>query len=106
MLDAVRVRNGLTSGQVITLPQPADPFDGLGDFAIAPESFEMMQARVGERLWRERALAAEMNIRQVEAVLCRPLKKYSKAELLRLIGIAVDAAAALERRLFREGITE
>ncbi len=86
--------------------QPADPFDGLGDFEIAPESFEMMQLREGERMWRERALAAEMNIRQVEAVLCRPLKKYSKADLLRLIGIAMDAAAALDRRLFREGITE
>jgi hypothetical protein len=98
--------DGTILDRLIHAVEPADPFDGLGDFEVEPESFELMQARVAERMWRERALAAEMTTRQVEAVLSRPLKKYSKADLLRLIGIAVDAAGALDRRLFREGITE
>lgn len=84
----------------------ADPFDGLADFEYSPESFEMMRLREAERVWRDTALAAQSCLHQALHVLDRPLAKYKKADLLRLIGIAQDTLLAFEQRLFRAGRTE
>lgn len=105
MVQLVGVSDGLTNRQVITNETP-DPFDGLGDFEYAPESFEMMQLREAERIWRDKAFAAESCLHQALHVLDRPLTKYKKADLLRLIGIAQDTLLAFEQRLFRAGRTE
>lgn len=88
------------------IEQPDDPFDGLGDFEYSSESFEMMQLREAERIWRDKALAAESCLHQALHVLDRPLKHYKKADLLRLIGIAQDTLLAFEQRLFRAGRVE
>lgn len=83
-----------------------DILDGRGDFEVTPESFEMAQLREAERMWRERALAAEGTLRQVRLALSQPLKKCKKADLEKLIGVTLDVVDSNDWSLFSKGITE
>jgi len=85
VLDQGKVRE-----EWVERSQPADPFSGLGDFEIASESFEMLQAREAERVWRERALAAEMSLRLIAAWL--PAKKTPKKDLDKYVRMSREEA--------------
>lgn len=94
----------------IAVPENAPPigdlFEAMADFEIHPLAFELWKAREAERVWRDKALAAESCLHQALHVLDRPLSKYKKADLVRLVGIAQDTLLAFEHRLFLVGRTE
>lgn len=77
--------------------QPADPFDGQGDFEYGTQAFERMQSRVAEL--GAQVAAADGALRNVAAILDRPLSKLSKKDLIVLIQAAQDAVADAKEQM-------
>ena len=76
----------LGSPSITTPPEldpPPDPFQGMGDFDIHPLAAENFALREAERVWRERAIKAELSLTLIAAWL--PAKKTPAKELQKLV---------------------
>ena len=83
-MGIIETTSALPTIQVVTIDTNVttgapDPFDGQGDFNHHPLERELATMREAERVWRERALRAELSLMLVAAWL--PTKKVSKADL-------------------------
>ena len=90
--ELLRVYPNHTVGQLVTpvCEQPADPFNGCGDFEVHPLAFELMQERAARRLLMADVMDYVTQAGNVIALLDRPLSKMTKKDLIGLIRIAQD----------------
>lgn len=106
LVDQQRIEQGLKrqfaeiDALIAEVEQPADPFDGMGDFEVHPLAFELMQERTASRLLMVQVAAADAALAVARdsqareanliALFDRPLSKLNKKELTGMIRIAQD----------------
>lgn len=91
--DAIKRQFAEIDAHLAEVEQPADPFDGMGDFEIHPAAFELNQERAARRLLMDELMQQASALGNIEAILDRPLSKLKNKELVLLIRTVQDVLA-------------
>lgn len=83
----------------VAIQQPADPFCGQGDFEYHPAVLALMLEQRRSQLLEAQVAAADVALKNVEAILDRPLSKLKVKDLKILIGAAQDAVADAKEQM-------